>query len=184
MFLITKKRLDSASLHVTYELRRLGFYDDLLHDVDVFLVWFGHAFGWQNHHTDGSIDIPRVSLGRIQELLGRRYISLRDVLRHEYAHALAHTHPWFIETSAFRRAFDADYGPAPIWAYDPSFHITEYAASSPQEDFSECFMCYVRWNGKLPKRYQTKSIIRKWWFIYGLKESIALGSRRITVKIP
>ncbi|MGA2032488.1 MAG: hypothetical protein ABSG68_09545 [Thermoguttaceae bacterium] len=72
--------------------------------------------------------------------------SLRDVLRHEFAHALAFYHPGPIRrTRAFVAAFDARYDE--VW-YDPPTDkedfVTDYAMTAPDEDFAETFMVWLR----------------------------------------
>jgi hypothetical protein len=58
MDIVTQRRLDSANLAVTRELACLGFYDDAVASVDVYLVAFGRAYGWQHYGTTGDINIP------------------------------------------------------------------------------------------------------------------------------
>jgi hypothetical protein len=72
--------------------------------------------------------------------------SLRDVLRHEFAHALAFHHPGLIRRPrAFLAAFEARYDEA--WTEpptDPVDFVTEYAMTGPDEDFAETFMVWLR----------------------------------------
>lgn len=105
MALILKSQLDAENLAVAAELDALDFYDDL-EDVDVYLVSFGSAYGWQYYGSSGDIHIPCVSAVRLGDLLfGRACTSLRDVLRHEYAHAVADLHRGLIRSRRFTEAF-------------------------------------------------------------------------------
>ena len=72
--------------------------------------------------------------------------SLRDVLRHEFGHALAHHHPGPIRRSrAFRGAFGAHYDDR--WRRRPKNRenfVSRYATTSPAEDFAEVFAHWLR----------------------------------------
>jgi hypothetical protein len=72
--------------------------------------------------------------------------SLRDVLRHEFAHALAFYYPGLIRrTRTFVAAFEARYDePWPDPPTDPKDFVTDYAMTSPDEDFAETFMVWLR----------------------------------------
>src|SRR5438046_3056841 len=142
--IVELKSLNSALLQVQTELEKLGFYDEYVQDIDVYLVNFGHAYGWYN---PGEINIPEISLASLSDLEDGPRMSLRDVLRHEYAHAVAYTHRELIRGARFSDAFGAAHsfdndpgtggvGDASIECEcDPKFYITPYAAKSPAEDF-------------------------------------------------
>jgi hypothetical protein len=72
--------------------------------------------------------------------------SLRDVLRHEFGHALAYYYPGPVRRSrAFVAAFGAGYDM--VWIdppEDPADFVTDYAMTSPMEDFAEAFMVWLR----------------------------------------
>ena len=180
MVIVTLKGLNSALSHVQTELGHLGFYDEWVQDVDVYLVNFGHGHAWYN---TGEINIPEISLARISDLEEGLRISLRDVLRHEYAHAVAHTHRELIRSARFSDAFGASYSfdndlgtggddASIACEFDPKFYITSYAAKSPAEDFAETFRFYVKHGGVLPDRHRTPAISRKWSFIRDLASAI------------
>ena len=178
MNFITKERLDRATLSITGELDDMGFYDDAVQDVDVFLVPFGGAYGWQFYGTSGQIHIPSISMSRLKDLFQGRYTSLRDVLRHEYAHAIADTHRGLIRSWHFANAFGGPHTWNFEWEYDPYFHVTEYAAKCPAEDFAEVFMLYLKHSGVLPRRIRTPAISKKWTFVRELKYAVSHGMRR------
>jgi hypothetical protein len=178
MDFVTQQRLDRANHAVTSELSIYGFYDPAVQAVDTHLVLFGSAYGWQSYGSTGHINIPRVSLSRLSHLWDGGYTSLRDVLRHEFAHAIADTHRGLFRSRQFSDAFGAahhwDFG----WEYDPEHHVSPYAATAPAEDFAETFMFYLRHDGVLPTRYATGPIKGKWRFIRRLAQAISKERRR------
>jgi hypothetical protein len=178
MDIVTLKRLNKAFFQIQTELEQLGFYDERLEAVDVYLVTFGSAYGWHYYGTSGDINIPAISFGRILDLFGRPYKSLRDILRHEFAHAVADTHRGLIRSSRFSDAFGASHESSIEWEFDPDCHLTQYAATCPSEDFAETFMFYVRHRGVLPVTRRTPAISRKWSYIHSLGNAIARGQRR------
>ena len=102
---------------------------------------------------------------------------LINVLRHEYAHAVAHYYPKLIQRSReFTRVFGGRYQrgtPNPGSTVDPSSYLSRYAATEPCEDFAETWMFYLRRKGKLPARANLK-IRRKWEFVRSVIEAIRL----------
>lgn len=94
MNIISKKQLDTANLAVTRELYALGFWDEALAATDTYLIVAGNAYGYQMYESSGEILIPSISVSRLGEKLFKlARATLRDILRHEFAHAYAHTHP-------------------------------------------------------------------------------------------
>lgn len=178
MNIITLKRLNKGLFQVQSELERAGFYDEALQKVDVFLVPFGKAYGWQYYGTTGEIHIPAISFSKLKDVWNGNYTSLRDVLRHEYGHAVADTHRGLMRSLQFTRAFGASQGASIEWEFDPEFHVSEYAATSPLEDFAETFMFFLRHGGKLPSSLRTPAIQAKWTFIRKLGSTIRSGKRR------
>lgn len=179
MDIVTLGRLNRALADVQQEMENHGFYDHKLAAIEVRLVMFGVAFGWCYYGTTGNIHIPAISIGKLWDVIGERgYLSLRDLLRHEYAHALAHTHRALFCSVPFKRAFGSHHDADVRWDYDPDRHVTQYAATSPSEDFAEMFMLYLRHNGELPERFDTWRIRRKWKFIRDLGAAVKRGQRR------
>lgn len=179
MNFVTLSRLNRAVSDVQGELQQHGFYDERLAGVDVYLNWCGVALGWCWHGTTGDIHIPAVSIGKLYECLrGESRTSLRDVVRHEYGHALAHTHKGLFCSIPFKRAFGNHHDADVKSDYDPERHVTPYAATSPSEDFAETFMFYLRRGGELPGRFDTWRIRRKWQFIRNLGVAVRRGERR------
>ena len=178
MRMVTFKRLVSANNHVIGELEQLGFYDEHLEEIEVYLVPVGYSYGWQYYGSSGAICIPAVSIVRLWELWQRCSLPLRDLLRHEYAHAVADTHRGLMRSRRFREAFDGAHESSKATKFDPCKHVTTYAATQPGEDFAEVFMYYVKHKGRLPKRFDTEPIRKRWQFVEDLRHAIAAGKRR------
>lgn len=150
IYIVTQARLASALADVRAELRKAGIWSTQLAQVPVKLSRLNplglHCYGWKWTSTQGPIMIPMICVPRIIHCIGwQPYVSLRDVLRHEYAHALADCHPKIVRSRHFVRAFGGRYtdcrGPC---EYDPEVHVSPYAASCPAEDFAETFMVWLR----------------------------------------
>ena len=179
MNLVTLTRLNRAVSDVQEELETHGFFDEKLAAIDVYLSWCGFAFGWCWYGTSGNIHIPAISFGKIYDRVrGETPTALRDVLRHEYGHALAHTHRALFCSVPFKRAFGSHHDADIRSKYDAERHVTTYAAFSPSEDFAEVFMLYLRHSGELPERFDTWRIRRKWKFIRDLGAAVKRGQRR------
>lgn len=104
--------------------------------------------------------------------------SLRDVVRHEYGHAVAHYYPALIRrsqrfTSAFGERYDSE--GLETNTNKPSEFVTSYALTNASEDFAETFMMYLRYRGKLPIKFNSVAIKRKWKFIANVSKVISLG---------
>lgn len=91
--------------------------------------------------------------------------SLRDIIRHEYGHAVAHYYPELISIARFEKTFGGNYYDYKGAAMDRSTYISEYACTRPCEDFAETFMIYLRRAGQMPATMKNKQLIRKWKFI-------------------
>jgi hypothetical protein len=95
---------------------------------------------------------------------------IRDVLRHEYGHALAHYHRRSVDGDAFRFAFGGGYFSE---ATRPRLRrgdcVSRYAMTSPMEDFAETFMLFLRRAGRPPKQL-TERLERKWNFVANLRK--------------
>ena len=176
--IINQSQLDRANYAVTCELDALGFYDAHIRVVNTYLVPVGVAYGWHYYGHTGDISIPRVSFSRLSHLWRGGYASLRDVLRHEFAHALADTHRGLFRSELFFDSFGAGHRWDFEWEYDPDHHVSEYAATAPAEDFAESFMLYVRHRGELPACHATGPIRRKWKFIERLSHAVSHSLRR------
>ena len=124
MRIVNMARLNRSLRTAIADFEACGLYTDELHAVPVRLTLAGRAYGWC--WNTGEIDIPAVSLARLGEIFGRPRFALRDILRHEMAHALAHVHPEVVDNAEFRDVFGA-----PYWSewetphdYDPDLFLT------------------------------------------------------------
>ena len=147
--------------------------------------WLGYDEGniYIPAHLGTLYKLKALAPKRILSLLGdlaKGRSSLRDVLRHEYGHAVAHWYSGLIQRSSrFSETFGGSY-----WrenhrdAEDPDDFVSDYAMTKPMEDFAETFMFYLRHNGVLPARFKVPAIKRKWRFIRDLGQAIGKGQFR------
>ena len=177
--IITMPRLQSAMDDVVDELDEVGLWNERLAKVDVYLTWVGTAYGWQLYRGSGHIEIPALSLSRVSELIyGGPRMTLRDLLRHEYGHAVADTNRGLIRSRCFVDAFGTHHDSEIPANYSKDEHVTAYAAKDSSEDFAEVFMYYLKHSGTIPGRFRTLQIERKWQFVDRLCQRIADGKRR------
>lgn len=175
---VTLDQLNRANVDVMRELMDYGFWTPRLNQVQVWLVPRGTAHGWQWYGGDHSIRIAAFSKARLREALARKKRThLRDVLRHEWAHAIASVHRGLFRSRAFREAFGGPHGWDFAWIYDPAFHVSQYAATATSEDFAETFMFFLKYGGRLPRRFDTPVIRRKWRYIARLARRLRLYRR-------
>lgn len=176
--IVTMARLNRALGRVVCELSFHGLWDETLQKVDVYLVPIGGCYGWQCYGGSGEICIPALSMSRLRDHFTGGHVSLANLLRHEYAHALADTHRGLIRSQQFRQAFGTHHDDEDEWEYDQTFHVSEYAASCASEDFAEVFMLYLRHNGKLPMWNATPAIRDKWRFMQRICRLVKRGATR------
>jgi hypothetical protein len=172
---ITWRDVCRANNQVTDELANLGFWSDRLEKIEVYWVAASlRHYGWYQRH----IYIPAITGAQLSDLICGRHTRLTDVLRHEWAHAVADRHQYLIAAGRFERVFGGPYeSDDAVREYDPDLHLTEYAATSPCEDFAEVFHYYLRHKGRLPVRLADKPrIVRKWRFVKWLARSISSGA--------
>ena len=189
---VTQKQLESAVADTQAELIELGLWGEKsrLHACQVFWcrlpqVTLPKALGFFLPSTSlsfpaflgyapGHIYIPKWVLSRYE---GTH--SLRDVIRHEYGHAVAHYYPAMIQRSKrFSETFNGRYFGGHTFEFDPEDCVSTYAMTSPMEDFAETFMLYVKHKGKKPAKFKSEAITRKWQFVADLVARIAAGSAK------
>jgi hypothetical protein len=185
---VTFQQLNRAAGDVRKELQSLEIYtEDGLGVVDVYwctfpvitlpaaLGFFMHFSSWLDKrlgYEPGHIYVPRWVL---THGFWCNRGSIRDVLRHEYAHGLAHYYPNITDDRRFERAFGGGYWDAALGSDLPDEDfISRYAMTMPMEDFAETFMTYLRRKGILPQSMQSsKAFVRKWKFIEWCIKQIA-----------
>jgi len=130
-------------------------------------------FRWK----EGNIYIPPVKFQKLLKLIGysSKRESLRDVLRHEFGHAVAHYHPSLIRrnkifTETFGGRYDGEYEIEE--EYDPDMYISDYAVNSPAEDWAETFMVYLRIKGIISRYRKRKGIYRKLQFVKWINKQL------------
>ncbi len=178
--IITHKQTNSAVFSVQNELCSIGLWheDSRLIGTEVFWcplpqIKMYDAFGFFFHGTNlldrmlgyrtGHIYIPAFVLSN---LFWQHCVSLRDVIRHEYAHAFAHYYPkLIIESKEFEKIFGGHYYSETPSEMEDSAYLTEYAKTIPMEDFAETFMVYLRRKGVISATVSNIKLKRKWAFI-------------------
>ncbi len=171
------EQLNRAVKDVQDELERVGLWYEgsLLTQTDVFWCWFPQiqfpgALGFFIEQVDG-LWAHICSLWGYEA--GHIYIpswvllqgpwqdrgSLRDIIRHEYGHALMWHHPELGRSSDFKDVFHGRYDSGDGYLMFPNCYVSDYAMTKPAEDFAETFMCYLRnpekkWGG--PKLLRKK----------------------------
>ena len=100
--------------------------------------------------------------------------SLRDIIRHEYGHVLAHYYPELIQHCLqFERVFGGHYFDACPSSMNRNSYISDYACTMPCEDFAETFMVFVRRKGKKPIGMNDEKLIKKWDYIQAVCKKIS-----------
>jgi hypothetical protein len=161
---ISYQDLCRANDQVCAELVKLSLWSPRLESVEVYWVPASWAYhGWYQSH----IYIPAVNGPQLADFIAGQHTRLTDVLRHEWAHALAEKRDDLTDTPRFIRTFGGPYeSSSRVHDYHPARHLTKYSATMPCEDFAEVFHYYLRHKGRLPVRLINKPIIvKKWQFI-------------------
>jgi hypothetical protein len=178
---ITLSRLDKAAARVRSELDAHGLWTEPVADVQIFLIENGDSYAeyeWVGTGDSGVIVVRAVATARRVEARQGTFTPLADILRHEYAHALANIYKGLIRSRQFTMAFGASYDNHERFAYSPETHMTEYAATNASEDFAETFMRFLKHGGELPPAYDTQFIRRKWRFVARFCAGIRRGKSR------
>jgi hypothetical protein len=126
---------------------------------------FTHAVSKYKHYMgykEGIIYITKFSIGYLEN---SKYSSVRDLVRHEYAHAFAEKYDHLIRKKLFEITFGDRYYSAKMNKMSDDAYFTEYAKENSMEDFAETFMLYLKWKGKLPKKFTNKQLIKKWNYV-------------------
>ncbi len=192
---VTFEQVNRAALAVQGELERLGLWheDSRLRATDV--IWcrlpqlvqpdaLGFCYDstppaalrWLGYQA-GNIYIPQWVLSQWPWQQHRG--SLRAIIRHEYAHALAWHYPALIRRSPpFATAFGGHYDdPEPVAGPATSF-VSSYARTRPAEDFAETFMWFAQCAGRRPGWVRHRALRRKWAWLRAVVRVVAAGGAR------
>lgn len=161
------KSFQSALYCVRRELKVFGCFTSKVAGLKVYQTPISFAYGYQYYKEHGDIVIPQVSLSRLWDnFFGGDYVSIRDIIRHEYAHGIAHCHPKMVSIASFDKTFQGSHDLGKGLAYDPEHHVSYYASKNTCEDFAEVFMYFLKYNGKIPPMFSGLPVIEtKWRFI-------------------
>jgi hypothetical protein len=172
---ISMPQLDRAFAKVRSELTELGllaegkYLDriDLMRAALPAITTMGYVFhdgvGWFTRligFREGVIYVP--SVAPVQPRTPG--LTLVDVVRHEFAHAWAWHDPKRVNGPWFRRTFGARYGkdwPEGEPEFDADAFVSEYATTSPAEDFAETFMTFLRCRRSLHRFRTHRRLHRK-----------------------
>ena len=160
-----KVRKELINLDVLWDCSKLDEVECLYEPLEL-----NGLRGWMGfyQYNDKNIHFPAVYNGLDWSLEWTDKNSAIDVIRHEFAHALAHRYPKALrDGDLFKKAFGGSYGDRPAKGTDPDDWegrcVTGYAATATREDFAETFMLFVKHKGKIPARFAKKPAIRKKW---------------------
>lgn len=182
--IISEAQLNSALKTVHKEFIELGIWNPNVktYNANVYLCniprinsvgFFMHEIGVKEYllgYERGNIYIPSFVLDTV---FWNSCYALRDVIRHEYAHAFAHYYRRLILRSAeFKKVFGGAYLSYGSSEMEDGSYLTSYAKSMPMEDFAETFMIFVRRKGVLPKKITNRKLILKWKFIAKIIKAI------------
>lgn len=146
---INKKLFQDSVRHVRRELKTMKFGKKKIMETKVSRTLIPSVTKKGYFTKGGEIFIPI-----LQSKMG-----VRDILRHEYGHAILHNYPKIRD----RREFS-------IFGHttDVNDYFSDYAMTNTDEDFCETFMVYMKKKGKMP-RTNSQRLKRKWRFISSLK---------------
>lgn len=166
---ISRKKLSRTNTYVKNELDTLGLWTKGMNKVDVYPLPVGwhHGYFTDKFSETGEIYIPIIPLTSFLD----EPMSVRDLLRHEWGHAYAHHNRRRIDTKGFKKAFGAKHDKDVEWEYEchEDDFVTEYAATSPMEDFAETFFMFCKYGGALPKQWEdAEGVQSKWKFVENL----------------
>jgi hypothetical protein len=173
---ITLSKLNKALYDVQNEFYLLGLWNEgsPLKEIEIYLCsrprilyqgFFMHgASKWDSFegYFEGKLYISKYCL---LNLFKSKYSSIRDLIRHEYAHGFAEKYQNLIYGKAFEIAFSGTYDSGVKTKMPVETYFTNYAREFPMEDFAETFKLYLKWKGKLPKKFTDKKLIVKWDFV-------------------
>jgi hypothetical protein len=184
---VTKPQLDAAFHVVRCELAELGLLDGgryldridcertALPSIETLGFVYDDGVSWLERlvrFQGGVIYIP-FNAPVTPRVLGG---TLRDTIRHEFAHAWAWLDRPFVRRAWFRETFGATYHGD--WAakpeFDPNRFASAYACEAPKEDFAETFMLLLRHRRGLDRFASRPGLHRK---LRRLERAVAIAAR-------
>jgi hypothetical protein len=177
--IISLKQINSAASVVQDELFKVGLWFEGSKLAETEIYWCAlsplsliDANGFFTHCVSPMQKILGFELGHIyipsfvlSQKIWQKRGSIRDVIRHEYAHSLAHRYPKLISKSDFKKTFGGDYFSNDPIKMEKKAFISKYARRMPMEDFAETFMVYVWRNGLIPPTIKNVRLIKKWQYL-------------------
>ena len=172
-FHLTKAQADRAFRFVQRELRAAGLMRQGSGLSSIKCVWHpgeigtfaitGYRlsdFATEGYYWNRTIHLPAWGYW----FKGRD--GFRNVVRHEFGHAIADINKGLFKGNVFRRAFGAPYGRRKIRRFSLNAEetcVSRYAASCTQEDWAETFMLFLRHKGEMPARFRFLPDIEAKW---------------------
>lgn len=160
------KELDKAFHKTRHEIYSLGLLTPGLDSVECILSPLPSIFGEQAYfveETSLGMRLAGFSAGHIYfpSLISKA--SLRHVMRHEFGHAWAWHHPGIFRSRCFKSAFEESYFSNIEWVgpFDKNHFISEYAMTSPAEDFAETFATFLKYKNSLSKFKRRIGVYKK-----------------------
>ena len=101
---------------------------------------------------------------------------IRNVVRHEFGHAVADVYRTELDRAVFRRAFGAPCGRRSVARFRRNWEetcVSKYASKNTEEDWAETFMLFVQRKGRMPARFRgLPDVEAKWDAVGTILESI------------
>ena len=157
-----KVRKELEAMDLLFDGSRLDKVDCYHERFSIGALYGLVAMGFYNP-ADQNIHIPAAYPPGLFPWLQDR--EMRDVIRHEFGHALADKYRKIFRGGIFKEAFGKSYGTWQVFDGDDCLdeYVSDYATTNTREDFAETFMLYMKYKGKMPARFRGKrAIVKKW----------------------
>lgn len=154
---INKKLFQDSVRHVRKELKTMKFGKKKIMETKVSRTLMPSIRKKGYFTKDGEIFVPV-----LQSKMG-----VRDILRHEFGHALLYHYPGITHKNDFSLFGHTT---------DVEDYVSNYAMTNPEEDFCETFMVYMKHRGKMPPHHSSERLRKKWRFMTALKRGFRPSS--------
>ena len=112
---------------------------------------------------------------------------IRNVVRHEFGHAVADIHRRKLDQGVFLRAFGAPCGRRSVARFRRNWEetcVSKYASKNTEEDWAETFMLFLRHKGRMPARFRDLPAVEaKWDAVKAILEAIVATKNNRSRKI-